>query len=347
MNGENNYPSGENQIEPKPEQESVPRDENKAESISEKTIEEKGNIRKDDKKSGLDFGRLLVGLFVISFGIFLLAQSANLIPQDITINIFQFWPLLVVAVGLSFLDTSRPMTFLIGLAVFIIVAAMVGTMIWKGTSGGTRMQNVPIEIDKGGNVNLAKVSITANVADVEIKGGAKKLAEGSFETDNAEFKKNSNVSDQTQNVTMDISNPSGWNPFIENRKNNMNLRLNSGLPMDLVFNFNVVNAKIDLSDMEIESVGIESNVSDLELTLSDRRDLSQVDIRANVGQTKIFLPQSLGARVIMNSGIFSKDLRGFDKISETEYRTPDYDKAAKRVEMNLNIDVSDLKIERI
>lgn len=348
MNGEQNYPSGENQGEPKPKQETILIGENKTGSESEKIPGEADNGQVDNRKPGLNFGKLLVGLFVIAFGIFLLAQSANMIPGDININIFQFWPLLVVAVGLSFLDTSRPMSFLIGLVVFIVVAAIVGTMVWRGTSGsGTHMRNMPIEIDKGFDVNLAKINIIANVADVEISGGAEKLAEGNFETDNAEFKNSSDVSDQTQTVAMEISNPSGWNPFVESRKNNMDLKLNSDLPMELSLDFNVVNAKINLSGMTVGSLDIESNVSDLELTLSDKRDLAKVDIRANVGQTKIFLPQSLGARIVMNSGIFSKDLQGFDKISETEYRTPGYDKATKKVEMNLNIDVSDLKIQRI
>jgi hypothetical protein len=102
-----------------------------------------------EEKEGFDFGRLLFGLLAISFGLFLLGKSTGYISEDLYIDIFQFWPTLIVVAGLSLLDTRRPFSFVLALLAFAAVAAFVGTAVKDAVledgSGDGRI--IPIRMD--------------------------------------------------------------------------------------------------------------------------------------------------------------------------------------------------------
>ena len=61
-------------------------------------------------------------------------------------------------------------------------------------------------------------------------------------------------------------------------------------------------------------------------------------------KVEISLPKTVGARIKVDSGISSKKLDGFEKTGEREYQTSNYDLADKKIEMDLDIGITDLKI---
>lgn len=105
--------------------------------------------RAEAEKDGFDFGRLLFGLLAVSFGLFLLGRSTGYISEDLYIDVFRFWPTLLVAAGLSLLDTRRTFSFVLALLAFAAVAAFVGTVVKDAVlqDGGSGNSNLPIRMD--------------------------------------------------------------------------------------------------------------------------------------------------------------------------------------------------------
>ena len=66
-------------------------------------------------------GRLLIGILVIFFGLTLMAKTMGYFPNGINFDFSQFWPLLVVAFGLSLLDTRRRLYCALSFIVLILV----------------------------------------------------------------------------------------------------------------------------------------------------------------------------------------------------------------------------------
>lgn len=102
------------------------------------------------EKEGFDFGRLLFGLLAVSFGLFLLGKNLGYVPSDIYIDVFRFWPTLVVVAGLSLLDTRRPFSFVLALLAFAAVAAFVGTVVKDAVLRGDNddERTIPIWMDR-------------------------------------------------------------------------------------------------------------------------------------------------------------------------------------------------------
>ncbi len=105
----------------------------------------------DGRKEGFDFGRLLFGLLTVSFGLYLLGKSTGYISEDLHIDIFRFWPVLVVVAGLSLLDTRRPVSFVLALFAFAAVAAFMGVVVKDAVlkSGIDDGQILPVRMDGG------------------------------------------------------------------------------------------------------------------------------------------------------------------------------------------------------
>lgn len=101
------------------------------------------------RRGGFNFGRFLIGILVIFAGVFLLFQSFGILPESFNIDIFRFWPFLVIAIGLSLLDTRDRFSFAIGLIVFIAVLVMLTIIFWSSISfkgGNIRKPAIPVKV---------------------------------------------------------------------------------------------------------------------------------------------------------------------------------------------------------
>lgn len=324
--------------------EDIKEDKKELERISEK--EEKNPAHKQ-RRAGLNFGQLLLGLAVTVAGLLLLARSTGVLPEGFEVDILRFWPILVIALGLSFLDTRTPLSFAVALAVFLGVLILVGAVIWNGNQRSTgESQENPFSIEKDADVFLAKVQAKMDVGEVKISGGAEKLAEGKFISGRARLMSISSSAGEVQDVRIEAENFSGWNPFRGNVQNSLEMRLSSGLPMELFFDFDVVSGRINLADVMARSIDVKSDVSDLEIVLPANMEAVNLKVDNNVGQLSIVVPASAGARAVVRSNISSEDIIGFERVGDNEYRTSDYDSASNKIEMDMDIDVSSLRIER-
>jgi len=302
------------------------------------------------KMPGFDFGKLLLGVIVISFGFFLLGKNTGYVPQDIDINIFQFWPVLIIALGLSFLDTRRPLFFLVALLIFMAAAATIGTVVIdqinEGHSDGRR-QDQPINIERDREAELVRLDIQADLADLDVGGVTDKAVEGDFHSGYALLEANSRISDRVQEIELGTRNPDGWNPLLDNRGSDMDLRLGTGFPLEFLLDINATEADVDLREITAPSVTLDADASDVEILLSDKSDQVKVEVKADASRVRVVVPQSLGVRLILDSSASSESLAGFEKVGETEYRSSGYDMASKKAEMNVTINASDFKIERL
>lgn len=310
--------------------------------------EETGEKRnQNNKKRGFDFGRLFFGFIILSLGLFYLAKNTGHLPLDLNINMFQLWPLLIITLGLSLLSGRGLVSNSIGILTFCIASIIVAILLFNGGSSGVvEWKNVPIEIEKEEGINFAAIHIITGVSEINIKGGSEKLVEGNFQTDFMKLQKSSKVENKAQKVKIEIQKDDDWYKFLNNRGNRMDINLDSQVPMDLYFETGAAKARIDLSDVMVRTLDIKTGVSSLDLILGDKMEKTDVKLEAGVSEIKISLPKTVGARIKIDSGISLKELNDFEKTGEKEYQTSNYDLADKKIEMDLDIGITDLKINR-
>lgn len=103
-------------------------------------------LAKPEARGSYDFGRLLIGLLVVFVGSLLLAKSAGILPNAFSVEIFHFWPLLIVAFGLSLLDARSRLGSAVGFVTLLLVVLILAVFLRdsaRKADTNIRVRNIP------------------------------------------------------------------------------------------------------------------------------------------------------------------------------------------------------------
>jgi hypothetical protein len=127
-------------------------------------------------------------------------------------------------------------------------------------------------------------------------------------------------------------------------KNQVDLRLNPAPLWDLSAEIGAGEADFDLTPYRVRTLKLETGVTDVDIKLGDRADLTDVDVDAGVAHIAIKVPQSVGCR-IKHDGLSLMDFDGFEKVNGY-YQTAGYDQAPKKININFDSGLAKLDVER-
>jgi hypothetical protein len=86
-------------------------------------METAANKASSDNKREVNFGRLFLGLFLVTAGFLLLARMAGILRFQV--NVWQFWPVLLIYWGLSLFKGRNFFGGLLGLVLTLLALALV------------------------------------------------------------------------------------------------------------------------------------------------------------------------------------------------------------------------------
>lgn len=112
------------------------------------------------------------------------------------------------------------------------------------------------------------------------------------------------------------------------------IRLARDLPLDLIFRTGAGESEIDLSDLDVKSVRLETGASSSQLTLPARAGHTRADIKGGLASIKLLVPLGVAARIQLQTGLTgnSIDTARFP-MTGSVYQSPDYDAAANKVDI--------------
>lgn len=301
----------------------------------------------DRQNKGFNFGNLFLGLIILSVGIFYLCKNYGWLPENLNLEILRLWPILIIAVGLSLLNNRGFLSKTIGFVIFLIVITITSFIIFYGVKNDTKtiLNENPFKIERSEKTNYLSVAIKSGVGKVNITGGSEELADGNLRSNISNLKIDNDTSSEKQKLSLEVESRDRIE-LLSEVKNDLTVKLNSELPTDISLNLGVADSKLDLREVLVNNLDIEIGVSNLDLIMGDRAEMAKVNLRSGVSSVKISLPDNVGSRIIIKEGLSSKQLKGFEKIDDETYQTSNYDEAEKKIEIDLDIGISRLEINR-
>jgi hypothetical protein len=185
--------------------------------------------------------------------------------------------------------------------------------------------------------------VKAGAGKLTLAGGSDKLMDGAFESNSTDLTTTSTLDGGTQTVTLKEES-FNWKSF-GRHINDLDLRLNNDLPIKIIIDSGAMDMRLDLKEVTTESVEINTGASSMNLELGDKIANSAVSIDAGASSLTLNLPKTLGAKLNIDAGLSSKDLPDFNKIDDKHYESKNYSSSEKKVDIDLDMGVSSLKVE--
>lgn len=333
-----------------------------------------------EKKENIFWGVVLVAL-----GIIFLGNSLDWFDFDWHWReIARFWPLLLILAGVfAFLNRSKTVynatsALLIALAIPLGIYNCTRDTVDKISDKIEDGVNIDIDDDDDDNddndidssstdrtKNYYAVSLDNSVKEVnlDLKGGAAEfdLEETSsklFEANTyLKYKNNYVLTEDLKDGVKDISfemkdknNKDGINIDLdgdgENLNNDVILKLNTAPIWNIDMGIGAGEVDFDLSKYKIKKLKLETGAASIDLKFGDKLENVDVDVKSGVAKVKIRVPEGVGCEIRMDGALNAKDFEGFTKVSSGKWQTPNFDKASKKINLDVESGLSSLKVER-
>ncbi|MHB8840738.1 MAG: LiaI-LiaF-like domain-containing protein [Candidatus Aquicultor sp.] len=266
------------------------------------------------------FGRfigILFALVLIFVGVVLLLSNLGFLTVDPFRLIADFWPVLLIIVGLYFIWLRlRP------------PRAINPTPVSQGLEGASR-------------------------ADVSINFGAGALGVHSQKTaDNVLFEGHfysrpevtvSKRGDVLEAKLRQSEWP--WTPHAHWQGDDWNIGFNEKTPLTLRLSTGANRAFIDLTDNNVELVELNTGASDMTLKLPKASGFTRAIVKGGAADIKLEVPQGVAARIKSTGALSSLNVNtGRFPRTDSGYASPDYDTAQNKVDIEINTGVSSISV---
>ena len=287
-------------------------------------------------------------LLLLSAGVLLLLNNLGLLPWSIWRDLWPFWPLLLIFLGLEAFVTGRVAWG--GLVLTILLVAVAGIALgasafgdhWRaatapsGPPAATMRQPIEgatrasVRVDYGaGALTVSPLDQPGLLAGGELYGHRASGIDARY-----------SVTDGVGSLRLAPGKPGDGGAF-----GRLDLRLTREIPLDLRFSVGATDATLDLRELRVSSVRLETGASRVALLLPAT---GQPDVRIEGGAANIevTVPEGMEARIVTTDGpsAVEVDERRFVRDGNG-YRTAGFDGAANRATISLSVGAARVSIQ--
>jgi hypothetical protein len=264
-------------------------------------------------------GAMFWAAILIVAGILLLLSNLGII----NINVWgTIWPLFLIALGL-----------------FVLWGAFFGR-----SSVEAEEATIPLE---GATEAHVRVNHGAGRLHVEGGAGSSELLSGTFGGGLTErVRRDGDRLDVEMRLPADIF-PSFAFPWMWGTRNPLDwsFNLNGDIPLTLRFDTGAGEAHLDLSDLLVTELRLETGASSTDITLPANAGYTKAKISAGAASATIRVPSGVAARIRASGGLASINVdRDRFPHQGSVYQSPDYEAASNKVNLTIDTGVGSISV---
>ncbi len=299
------------------------------------------------------------GLFLITIGVLILLNNLGSLYIDLQ-DVWKFWPLVLVILGLSFLVKNNIVkSFLAALAALVLAVAIFAffNSAFYFVDNRFTINDKGISVTIDGDVDTSNYNVPYN-ADIKNAKFNLKAGAGSFVIDDTTGQLLSAVTTGIKN-NYALSRHGNNNSVIEltmknrkfaindgNLKNKAFIKLNTNPVWDFNFDVGAASVDFDLSLFKTNKIKVRMGAASCKIKLGDKSDVTNLNLKSGISSIDILVPDSAGCQISTDLALSIKDFSGFSKVSDGTYRTANFDTSKNKIYLNLHTGVSSIKVER-
>ncbi|MDR6196471.1 LiaI-LiaF-like domain-containing protein [Siphonobacter sp. SORGH_AS_0500] len=312
---------------------------------------------------------IIIGAIFILVGFLFLGRNMDWFDFHFS-EIFRFWPLLFVVLGLNMIlgKSNRAVTVIVLVLLGICIPIFIATKVRDKVRDEVTIESSwsdddheeeedieeSVESHGGGKQYLAEpMTDSIESATFRLEGGAaeftmgttdKELVEADGNLDFGNLSLKSMSGSGSNEVVLAMKGKGNWK-LKEHTHNDVAIRLNPKPVWDLDMQVGAGKVDFDLTPFNVQKVRLKTGAAEMELKLGDKADLADVDVNAGLASIKIMVPEGVGCRITTNGALTDKKFNGFVRDGN-EYETSNYNSAAKKINIKFNGGIAEWEVER-
>lgn len=296
-------------------------------------------------------------LLLVAVGAVLLLQNLNIVRWDLWIEIWRFWPLILVGVGAR-MAIGRGRPWIMGtIAVALLAGALVGSALLAESGRNIVVERIAEPLGNTTRLNL-RVGLPFGRLEIDsLPPSSPNLVEGTFQTPcddtNPTFWRNRetvSLGVEREPLSLFCSGDVDWTLYVSPHAWHVMVDIAAGGG----------SIDLDLTDLQATSLYVSAGAADVIIRMpSDAGDVEAV-VNAVGGDVDVRIPNGVEGRVIYDGWLTSLDIgprfrnlastANYDDATvmgrnpEDIYESPGYRLAANRVSITLDTGVSSVSV---
>jgi hypothetical protein len=286
-------------------------------------------------------GPSLVGpIILIAIGVLALLSTAGVLEFSLW-SLWRLWPLLLILWGVETIFSRSRVGYIISvvMTVLLVGAVTVGLVAYPELLGVSERgvverfaepidgaERIDLDLDfAGGQLSIGPLVDSPDLveAQLQLATGREPVWEASREEDRVRATLGYKGGDWTKR----------WFGGDEWR-----LTLAPAVGCSIVMNMGVGSADLDLRDLDVRELSVDSGPSWLTIRLPDRGDFSAT-ITVGVGGLVLEIPESMAARIRVQRGLAVLEIPPRFEGADDLYVTDDWESSESRVDLSIDVPV--------
>ncbi|MBK9247767.1 MAG: hypothetical protein IPM69_06525 [Ignavibacteria bacterium] len=310
-------------------------------------------------------GRIFWGTFLLSSGIILLLGNYGMVNVYWE-GVWKLWPLALIIWGAKAFIQDQTIRSVLSACGGILLGMALFSGIFTGVN--TIKENINFDCDspRSGKETsqvltetFESTDSTVKAVNFELDAGAGKffitgdstqsLVEASTLSSFGGYDLETTRNDSS--TTVELSMQDGhvhWNWFKRNKmENRVDIKLNTFPLWNLDVDLGASASNFDLTKYRVNKLSMDVGAASVKVKLGDRTDSTHFNLECGAASVELSIPTNSGCILEFEDDELSgTDLAGFEKISESTYRTANFEAATKKVFVNLSMGASKFKVIR-
>jgi len=301
-------------------------------------------------------GKIFWGVILISIGILFFLSNVFDLYLDLG-DIFRFWPVVLILFGISVFVNNQLSKTIITVLSALLIGIFFFSLAVKPYS--CMKDHTHWEEIETSDLDTLAFPLTKEIANVNLnlEGGAASF----YVKSQSDSSKLYTLIGYQLTDFLDISNDEDGKDFtlsVKNVEDNIHigskvsvnkiqLGLNKQLLYNIDFNTGVSKGDLDLSDIRVNDLEINSGASSIKVKLGEPAgDTMTVRIETGASKIRIAIPESVGSEIKSDLSVSKKRYQGFSKMKDRIYRTPDFESMKKKILFMIDGGVASVHIDR-
>ena len=288
---------------------------------------------------------------LILVGIVALLWNFDVLPDRFLAVAWTLWPVALVAVGAA-LVLSRVRVWLGSTAFLVVLIAGLGTAWGLAAAGeGPALYRESIAVSMGDSREARlELHVRAGSLTLDAEAPPDLLLAGELESRTVGDSYSISESHQTGGRSViKLRNAPGrefsWIPG-EAPSEDWTLHLTADISTEIRVEAGAADIDLDLRDLQVQRLEIEAGAADLDVVMPAAAGKTEASIEVGAASLRITVPEGVAARIELDAGLSSIqiDEGRFPEQSDDVYASPDFERAANRLEITIDAGASHVEI---